>query len=120
MWKILNFKDIEWEEPPRGYYLTKVKTKDPLGGQKDGCNLGSCQVPRGDRRQDTLTSGSQIRRQSDYRGKLRCSPDGVITPVQPNMAMIMPKGGKHGATRFTEESMVLFFWDGSPKPVMED
>jgi mannose-6-phosphate isomerase-like protein (cupin superfamily) len=53
-------------------------------------------------------------------GEVEMPPDGVITPVQPNMAMIMPKGGKHGATRFTKESMVLFFWDGSPKPVMED
>ncbi len=25
LWKTLIFKDIEWEDPPRGYYLTKVK-----------------------------------------------------------------------------------------------
>jgi hypothetical protein len=35
------------------------------------------------------------------------------------MALYMDKGGKHGATRITKESIILFFWDGSPKPVIE-
>jgi hypothetical protein len=35
------------------------------------------------------------------------------------MALIMDKGGKHGATRFTKESILLFFWDGPPKPIVE-
>ena len=46
--------------------------------------------------------------------------NGVIAPLQPNLKLSMNKGGKHGATLFTKESIVLFFWDRPPKPEIED
>ncbi len=43
-------------------------------------------------------------------------PDNKPLKVQPNMLVPVDKCGKHGATEFTEESIMLFFWDGSTKP----
>jgi len=33
---------------------------------------------------------------------------------------LMPRGEKHGATDFTEETTFLFFWDGPPSPQVEE
>ena len=46
-------------------------------------------------------------------------PNGLM-PLLPNMAATASKGCKHGATNFTKESIVLFFWDGPPKPKVEE
>ncbi len=46
-------------------------------------------------------------------------PNGIM-PLIPNMVMTAEKDGKHGATNFTKESIVLFFWDGPPKPKIHE
>jgi len=119
MWQFLNFKDIEWEDSPRGYYLTEVKQKVLWEDKKTGATLTLVKFPPGvaDKihshpEADQITIGLS--------GELEMPPKGVITPLVPNMAMTMPKGGKHGATRFTKESIILFFWDGPPKPKIEE
>jgi hypothetical protein len=48
------------------------------------------------------------------------SPEAKPMKVEPTMVVTAQKGGKHGATNFTEESIVLFFWDGSPKPLIHE
>ena|SRR5208337_3976757 len=53
-------------------------------------------------------------------GEVKMPTSGVIAPLQPNLTLTMDKGGKHGATLFTKESIGLFFWDGPPKPVVEE
>jgi len=36
------------------------------------------------------------------------------------MVVSAPKYGKYGATKFTEDSIVLFFWDGPPRPEVHE
>ena len=36
MFKFLNFKDIEWKDEPRGYYLTNVKQHTHWEDKKTG------------------------------------------------------------------------------------
>ena len=119
LWKTIIFKDIEWEDPPRGYYLTKVKQKVLWEDKKTGATLALVKFPEGIA--DKIHSHPEANQTTiGLSGEVEMAPGGVITLVQPNMAMIMPKGGKHGATRFSKESMVIFFWDGSPRPVIEE
>ncbi len=42
-------------------------------------------------------------------------PDNKPMKVQPNMLATVEKDGKHSATEITEESIMLFFWDGPTK-----
>ena len=53
-------------------------------------------------------------------GMVKMSPEADPMKVEPNMVVTAGKGGKHGATDFTEESIVLFFWDGSPIPLVHE
>jgi quercetin dioxygenase-like cupin family protein len=119
MWQFLNFKDIEWDDTPRGYYLTEVKQKVLWEDMKTGATLALVKFPEGVA--DKIHSHPNANQMTiGLTGEVEMPPNGVLTKVEPNMVVTMPKGGKHGATRFTEESIILFFWDGTPKPVIEE
>jgi 2,4'-dihydroxyacetophenone dioxygenase len=119
VFKQLNFKDIVWESAPRGYYLTDVKQKTLWEDEKTGATLALLKFPPGVADKiHTHPEANQIA--IGLSGEVEMPPNGVVAPLQPNMALIMDKGGKHGATRFIKESIVLFFWDGPPKPVVEE
>ena len=47
MWQFLNFKDIEWEDSQRGYYLTQVKQKVLWEDRKTGATLVLVKFPPG-------------------------------------------------------------------------
>ena len=49
-------------------------------------------------------------------GEVLMPPDNKPMKVQPTMLAPVEKGDKHGATEFTEENIMLFFWDGPTKP----
>ena len=53
-------------------------------------------------------------------GGLLMPPDNVPMKSEPNMVGTVSKGGKHGGTEFTEDSITLFFWDGPPKPEVHE
>ncbi len=115
----LIFKDIEWEDPPRGYYLTKVKQKVLWEDKNTGATLALVKFPEGVA--DKIHSHPGANQMTiGFSGEVEMPPNGIIAPVQPDKAMIIPKGEKHGATRVTKESILLFFWDGSPRPVIEE
>jgi quercetin dioxygenase-like cupin family protein len=119
LWKTLIFKDIEWEDPPRGYYLTKVKQKVLWEDKNTGATLALVKFPEGvaDR---THSHPEANQTAIGLSGEIEMPPDKVTAPLRADMAIMIPKGEKHGATRFTKEGIVLFFWDGSPKPLIEE
>ena len=118
VWKTLIFKDIEWEEPPRGYYLTKVKQKVLWEDKNTGATLALIKFPEGVA--DKIHSHPGANQVTiGLSGEVEMPPNGIIAPIQPDRSMIISKGEKHGATRFTKEGIVLFFWDGFPRPVIE-
>jgi quercetin dioxygenase-like cupin family protein len=118
MWKQLNFKDIEWENAPRGYYLTDVKQKTLWEDKKTGATLALIKFPAGVA--DKIHSHPEANQITiGLSGEVEMPTNGVVAPLQPNLALFMDKGGKHGATLFTKESILLFFWDGHPKPEIE-
>lgn len=119
MFKQLNFKDIVWENAPRGYYLTDVKQKTLWEDKKTGATLALLKFPPGVA--DRIHSHPEAKQITiGLSGEVEMPTSGVIAPLQPNMALTMDRSGKHGATLFTKESIVLFFWDGPPKPVVEE
>ena len=119
MFQFLNFNDIEWEDTPRGYYLTDVKQKVLWEDPKTGATLALVKFPKGVA--DKIHSHPEATQITiGLTGELLMLPDNKSMKVEPTMVITAPKGGKHGATDFTEESVVLFFWDGPPKPEIHE
>ena len=117
MFKFLNFKDIEWKDAPRGYYLTNVKQHTLWEDKKTGATLALVKFPKGVA--DKMHSHPEATQVTiGLSGEVEM-PQGIM-PLIPNMLMTADKGGKHGATNFTKESIVLFFWDGPPKPKVHE
>jgi len=45
--RVVPFEDLEWEDPPRGYYLTDVKQKTLWKDEKSGATLALIKFPEG-------------------------------------------------------------------------
>ena len=91
MWKQLNFKDIEWEDAPRGYYLTKVKQKTLWHDKKTGVTLALIKFPPGVA--DRIHSHPEANQITiGLSGEVEMPTNGVIAPLQPNMTLSMDKG----------------------------
>jgi len=119
MFQFLNFDEIEWEDTPRGYYLADVKQKILWEDPESGATLALLKFPKGVA--DKIHSHPEANQITiGLKGAVLMPPDNVLTKVEPNMVITAPKGGKHGATDFTEESIILFFWDGPPKPEIHE
>ena len=116
MFKFLNFKDIEGKETPRGYYLTNVKQHTLWEDKKTVAILALVKFPIGVA--DKIHSHPEAN-QINIGLSGECLLPGGIMQLSPNMVMTASKGVKHGATNFTKESILLFFWDGFPKPKVE-
>jgi len=105
VWKTLVFKDIEWEDSPRGYYLTEVKQKVLWEDKNTGGTLALVKFPEGVA--DKIHSHPGANQMTiGLSGEVEMPSNGIIAPIQPDRAMIISKGEKHGATRFTKESIV--------------
>lgn len=115
--KFLNFKDIEWKDAPRGYYLTKVMQHTLWEDKKTGATLALVKFPQGIA--DKIHCHPEANQINIGLTGECLMPSGVL-PLSPNMVISAEKGAKHGATNFTKESIVLFFWDGPPKPEVEE
>ena len=114
--KFLNFKDIEWKDPPRGYYLTDVKQHTLWEDKKTGATLALVKFPKGVA--DKIHSHPEATQIVIGLSGEVLMPDGPM-PLLSNMVITASKGVKHGASNFTKESIFLFFWDGPPKPKVE-
>jgi quercetin dioxygenase-like cupin family protein len=116
MFEFLNLEDIEWKNAPRGYYLTDVKQHTLWHDPNTGATLALMKFPKGVADEIHTHEGTQIT--IGLSGELLMPPDNVKTKIKPNMVITAKSGVKHGATEFTEESIILFFWDASTKPVV--
>ena len=114
MFQFLNFNDIEWEDTPRGYYIADVKQKVLWEDPGTGATLALIKFPKGIA--DEIHSHTAKQYTIGLSGEVLMPPDNKPMKLQPNMLATVDRGGKHGATEFTEESIILFFWDGSTKP----
>ena len=118
MFQFLNFNEIEWEDTPRGYYLTDVKQKTLWKDEKTGATLALIKFPEGVA--DKIHSHPEANQiVLGLSGEMEM-PDGSLTPVSPNSVYLFDKGEKHGATMVTKDVLTLFFWDGSPKPEVHE
>ena len=111
--RMVDAKTIAWEDPPRGYYLTAVKQKVLWKDEKTGAMMALVKFPVGvadkihthpEANQFTYILSGEIERE-----------DGSQVPGEGIFAHI-PKGEKHGRTKITKESIMLFYWDGPPTP----
>ena len=113
MFKFLNFKDIDWKDAPRGYYLTDVKQHTLWEDKKTGATLALVKFPMGVADKiHAHTEANQI--VIGLSGEVTM-PNGPM-PLLSNIVITTSKGAKHGATPIIKESISLFFWDGPPKP----
>jgi quercetin dioxygenase-like cupin family protein len=117
MFKFLNFKDIEWKDAPRGYYLTNVKQFTLWEDKKTGATLALVKFPKGVA--DKIHSHPEANQIVIGLSGEVMMPNGIM-PLSPNMVITTSKGTKHGATHVTKESISIFFWDGPPKPKVEE
>jgi len=116
--KVVPFKDLEWEEPPRDYYLTDVKQKTLWKDEKTGATLVLIKFPEGVA--DKIHSHPEANQMViGLSGEMEM-PDGTIATLTPTSVFYFDKGEKHGASRITKECITLFFWDGPPRPEIEE
>ena len=115
--KLVDAKTLEWEDPPRGYYLTDVKQKVLWEDEKTGAMVVLLKFPTGVA--DKVHSHPQAN-QFIYglSGKVELA-DGSQATMEGVFAHF-PKGEKHGATKCAEESIFLFYWDGPPTPQIDE
>ena len=107
------FDKMEWEDPPRGYYLTDVKQKTIYTDPDTGATIALLKYPPGvadyrhthpQANQFFFPLSGQVER-----------GDGLMD-LNGSVVSIQYKGEEHGRTNFTKETFVLVYWDGSPKP----
>jgi hypothetical protein len=110
---IINYFDkMEWKNPPRGYYLTDVKEKTLYINKETGAKWALVKFPPGV--SDRLHSHPKANQHGLLiSGELEM-PDGTLRPA--NATFTFEKGEPHGRTNFTEETLILFYWDGPPDP----
>jgi quercetin dioxygenase-like cupin family protein len=116
---MIDSNKLDWEDPPRGYYLTEVKQKVLWEDKKTGATVALVKFPVGvpdevhshpEANQFVYTIDGEV---EDKKGNIK-PLGGIFTYV--------PKGKNHGGTKCTKEILLLFFWDGPPsthkKPVL--
>ena len=105
---------LEWEDPPRGYYLADVKQKLLWKDEKTGATWALIKFPVGVA--DRLHTHPEANQFSfPLSGEVEMA-DGSIVELNGKAASITLKGEKHGRTNFTKETISLFYWDGPPDP----
>lgn len=102
-------KKLDWEDPPRGYYLTDVKQKVLWKDEKTGATMALIKFPVG--------VADEIHAHPEANQFIFCLEGEVEDEEGNRMPMdghfgYTPKGVKHGASKVTKESLLLFFWDG--------
>ena len=107
-------EELEWEDPPRGYYLSNVKQKLLWKNEETGATWVLMKFPKGVA--DKLHTHPEANQFFfPLSGEVEME-DGRILELKGNLTSIELKGQKHGRTNFTKETIALHFWDGPPKP----
>lgn len=103
--------DLEWERPLRGYYLTDVRQKVLWRDEESGATVTLIKFPVG--LADKVHSHPKAN-QMVYGLKGETEDEMGKSSSLTGSFTFTPKGVEHGATKFTKESILLFFWDGPP------
>ena len=112
------FDEMEWEDPPRGYYLTDVKQKTLWIDEETGATWALIKFPPGiaDKRHTHPKANQLI---YGIIGEVEM-PDGSLLSLNGQGASITKKGEVHGRTLVRKETIILFYWDGPPEPKLEE
>ena len=100
----INFEDLEWEDPPRGYYVSDVKQKTLWINEETGATLTLMKFPPG------------------VVDKVHTHPKAnqTVLPLTGanggKMVGITKKDEPHGGGVVKEETILFFYWDGPPDP----
>jgi hypothetical protein len=100
--KRVNFDELEWKDPTRGYYLSDVKQKILWVNEETGATLALMRFPPG------------------LVDKIHTHPraNQIVHPISGpnggNSIGITVKGEPHGGAEVKEETILLFYWDGPP------
>jgi quercetin dioxygenase-like cupin family protein len=115
--KLLDSKDLEWEDPPRSYYYTAVKQKVLWEDQKTGAIIALLKFPVG---VEGPVHSHPEANQFHYAlsGEIM-TPDGIRVSSE-GVSGYCPKGVKHGGLNISKESIGLYFWDGPPTVKIEE
>ena len=98
----IKFEDLEWKDPPRGYYLTDVKQKTLWVNEETGATWVLMKWPPG------------------VLDKIHTHPNAnqivypLTGPTGGKEVGITLKGEPHGGAEVNEEMILLFYWDGTP------
>lgn len=105
--------DLEWADPPTGYYLSPVKEKVLWTDSETGALVTLMKFPPGplDRRHR-----HPLANQWDFwiKGKLK-EGDRPVEDASGQLGYVL-KGEVHGGTLIVEECLVLFHWDDPRDP----
>jgi hypothetical protein len=100
--KRINFDELEWKDPTRGYYLSDVKQKTLWVNEETGATLALMKFPPG------------------LVDKIHTHPKAnqIVHPISGlnggKGVGITVKGEPHGGAEVQEETILLFYWDGPP------
>ena len=112
------FEDMEWEDPPRGYYLTDVKQKTLWVNEKTGATWALMKFPAGPG--DKLHAHPKANQLGfSISGGVE-TPDGTRIEFNGGGAGITRKGEVHGRGNFTKETLILMYWDDPPDPELAE
>lgn len=103
-----NSHTMNWQDPPKGSYLTDVKEKVLWKDDQTGACFVLFQWPVGILDELHKHDANQFIWGID--GEIE-DPNGQSMPID-GMFIMIPKGTVHGRTNITKESHVLFYWDG--------
>jgi quercetin dioxygenase-like cupin family protein len=107
-------EEMEWEDAPKGYYITDVKRKVLWVDEESGATWALIKFPPGIG--DKLHTHPQANQLTfGLSGEMK-RPDGTLMQANGTSATIFPKGEVHGRGNFTKESLLLMYWDGPPDP----
>lgn len=98
------FDEMEWEDPPRGYYVSDVKQKTLWVNEETGATLALLKFPPG-----------QVDRVHTHpRANQTVLP---LTGENGGRAVrVFVAGEPHGGGSVEEETILFFYWDGPPDP----
>ncbi len=101
---MIMFEDLEWKDPPRGYYISDKKQKTLSVDEETGATWVLMKLP----------PGLLDKKHTHPKANQLVYP--VSGPMGGKGVSVTKKGEVHGGAVIKEEMMVLFYWDVPPDP----